>query len=210
MKALVIACNTASTYAMEPLTKAGEALGIPVLGVIEPGVQEALAATQNGRVAILGTEGTVRGGRYQILLQEGGAQVEALACPLFVSLAEEGWTNGPIAQAVAERYLSKLQTNPDTVILGCTHYPLLAQTIQRILPDAVLIDSAQATARALQQALKNQGLLSPAQIGSERFLVTDNVERFCQSGSAFLGRVPDPVELVDLDAPTAPFAELST
>jgi glutamate racemase len=74
----------------------------------------------------------------------------------------------------------------------------------------VLIDSAQATARALQQALKNQGLLSPAQIGSERFLVTDNVERFCQSGSAFLGRVPDPVELVDLDAPTAPFAELST
>jgi len=209
MKALVIACNTASTYALEPLSRAGDTLGIPVLGVIEPGVHEALQATQNGRVAILGTEGTVQGGRYQSLLREGGVEAEALACPLFVSLAEEGWTDGPIAQAVAERYLSKLQTKPDTVILGCTHYPLLAQTIQRILPDVVLIDSAKATARALQKALHNQDLISAHSSGSEHFLVTDNVERFRRSGSAFLGRQPEPVELVDLDAPSAPFAEIS-
>ena len=94
MKALVIACNTASTYALEPLAAAGAAQGIPVLGVIEPGVQEALAQSASGKIAILGTEGTVQGGRYQDLLRAGGAQVEALACPLFVALAEEGWLPG--------------------------------------------------------------------------------------------------------------------
>lgn len=208
VKALVIACNTASTYALEPLSKAGKTLGIPVLGVIEPGVQEALAATQNGRIAILGTEGTVQGGRYQSLLEQGGAKVEALACPLFVSLAEEGWTDGPIATAVAKRYLENLKSEPDTVILGCTHYPLLAPTLQRLLPDVTLIDSAQATARSLHKALEGAGLLTKRQQGTVRFLVTDNVERFCRSGAAFLGQTPNPVELVDITEPSAPFSEL--
>ena len=208
VKALVIACNTASTYALEPLELVGEQLGIPVLGVIQPGVQEALAATVSGRIAILGTEGTVRGGRYQSLLESGGAQVEALACPLFVALAEEGWTDGPITTAVAERYLNDLHTDPDTVILGCTHYPLLAPTLQRLLPGVRLIDSAQATARSLHKALSDQQLLTTHTQGAERFLVTDNVDRFCSSGAAFLGRQPNPVELVDLAEPSAPFSEI--
>jgi len=208
VKALVIACNTASTYALEPLSHVGKKLGIPVLGVIEPGVQEALAATKNGRIAILGTEGTVQGGRYQALLEQGGANVEALACPLFVSLAEEGWTEGPIATAVAKRYLENLKSEPDTVILGCTHYPLLAPTIQRLLPAVTLIDSAQATARSLHLALDGSRLLTKRQQGTVRFLVTDNVERFCRSGAAFLGQTPNPVELVDLTEPSAPFSEL--
>lgn len=210
VKALVIACNTASTYALAPLAEVGKELGIPVLGVIQPGVKEALAATTNGRIAILGTEGTVRGGRYQILLEQGGAQVEALACPLFVALAEEGWIDGPIATAVAERYLSQLQINPDTVILGCTHYPLLAPVLQQLLPNVQLIDSAQATARSLHSALESHQLLSEMPRGAERFLVTDNMERFCRSGTAFLGRRPNPVEWVDLSEPSAPFFETSS
>jgi len=205
IKALVIACNTASTYALESLSRAGEELGIPVLGVIEPGVQEALAATQHGRIAVLGTEGTVRGGRYQALLRAGGHEAEALACPLFVALAEEGWVKGPITQAVAERYLGELNSNPDTVILGCTHYPLLAQTIQNVLPDVQLIDSAQATARSLRKSLTERNLLARSGTGSMRFLVTDNIERFCRSGRVFLGHLPDPVELIDLNAASAPF-----
>ena len=209
IKALVIACNTASTYALEPLSRAGEQLGIPVIGVIEPGVQEALAATQHGRIAVLGTEGTVRGGRYQTLLREGGHEPEALACPLFVSLAEEGWVKGPIAEAIAERYLGELNSNPDTVILGCTHYPLLAQTIQSVLPGVQLIDSAKATARALRTALSQRNLLARSGAGSMRFLVTDNIERFCRSGQVFLGHLPDPVELIDLDAASAPFSGIN-
>jgi len=210
VKALVIACNTASTYALDPLAKAGKLLGIPVLGVIEPGVQEALQATRSGRVVVLGTEGTVTGGKYQELLKQGGVEVEALACPLFVALAEEGWTDGPIATAVAERYLSSLESDPDTVILGCTHYPLLAPTLQALLPKVVLIDSAQATARSLHRALRESDLLNTHSPSTERFLVTDHVSRFVRSGTAFLGRTPSPVELVDLDPARAPFAEASS
>ena len=207
MKALVIACNTASTYALEPLAAAGAELGIPVLGVIEPGVQEALAQSKTGRIAILGTEGTVKGGRYQDLLQAGGAKVEALPCPLFVALAEEGWVDGPIAEAVAERYLSGLKSDPDTVILGCTHYPLLAKTIQSVLPHVTLIDSAKATARSLQHALGERQLLSRTGTAQKRFLVTDNVERFTRTGTAFLKKAPHPVELIDLSVADGPFAE---
>ncbi|MEC7239625.1 MAG: glutamate racemase [Myxococcota bacterium] len=207
MKALVIACNTASTYALEPLAAAGAELGIPVLGVIEPGVKEALAQSKTGRIAILGTEGTVRGGRYQALLSEGGAEVEALPCPLFVALAEEGWTHGPIAEAVAKRYLSELKSDPDTVILGCTHYPLLAQTIQSVLPNVTLIDSAKATARSLEEALEIRKLLNQRASAQKRFLVTDNVERFTSTGTAFLKKAPHPVELIDLSVADGPFAE---
>jgi glutamate racemase len=209
IKALVVACNTASTYALEVLSTAGKIAGIPVIGVIEPGVAEALKATKNGSVGVLGTEGTVLGGRYQALLQESGVSVEALACPLFVSLAEEGWTDGPIAELVAQRYLSKFTSSPDTVILGCTHYPMLKQTIQAVIPGVTLIDSAEATARALAIRLKNMALLTTnVGIGDRRFIVTDNKDRFLKSGASFLGAPPEPAIVVDIGEQCGIFAEI--
>ena len=207
IKALVVACNTATTYAIEVLSEAGALAGVPVLGVIKPGVKEAIAATRSGRVAVLGTDGTINGGRYQAHLRAGGVEVEPLACPLFVSLAEEGWTDGPIAKAVAERYLGELKSDPDTVILGCTHYPMLKGTIGEVLPGVTLIDSAEATARALKEQLTALNLLSASSSpGSHRFLVTDNLPRFIANGEAFLGRTPEPAQVVDLKEPSGLFS----
>ena len=209
IKALVVACNTASTYALEALSSAGKIAGIPVIGVIEPGVAEAIKATKSGVVGVLGTEGTVLGGRYQSLLEASGVDVEALACPLFVSLAEEGWTKGPIAEMVAQRYLSNFTTNPDTVILGCTHYPMLKETIQTVLPRVTLIDSAEATARALAIRLKNSALLTTqGGIGDRRFIVTDNKDRFLRNGASFLGAPPEPAVVVDIGEQSGIFAEI--
>lgn len=207
VKAMVVACNTATTYALDALQATGDALGVPVFGVIAPGVQEALDLTRNGQVAVLGTEGTVRGGRYQDLLRQAGATPTALACPLFVSLAEEGWHDGDIADLVARRYLADLPTGPDTAILGCTHYPLLRPAIAAALPGVTLVDSATATARVVSQALAARGLLSDRTAPTTRFLVTDNLERFHRVGTRFLGRAPEPVELIDLVLGNGPFSE---
>ena len=198
IRALVVACNTATAHALDSLQQAAAAASIPVIGVVEPGV-EAAAAVTRGSVAIIGTEGTIRAGIYQKALTSLGYRVQAQACPLFVSLAEEGWTQDPVAQLVATRYLAHLDA--DTVILGCTHYPLLRGVIQRVLPTARLVDSAEATARATARILgevKGQG--------RTRFLVTDNLDRFRTVGQRFLGVAPDPVELVDLPDPAGPFA----
>ena len=196
--ALVVACNTATAHALESLTASASAAGIPVIGVVEPGVEAAVAVTR-GSVAVIGTEGTIRAGSYQTALQARGYAVQAQACPLFVSLAEEGWTDDPVTQLVATRYLAHLDA--DTVILGCTHYPLLRRVIQRVLPAARLVDSADATAQATAARL---GELEGS--GTTRFLVTDNLERFRTVGERFLGWAPTPVELVDLPDPTGPFA----
>ena len=123
----------------------------------------------------------------------------SLACPLFVSLAEEGWTNGDIANAVALRYLSSLISGPDTLILGCTHYPLLVDAISNALPGVQLVDSATYTALAVAQTLKDKGLLRTEEGGHSRFLVTDNQTRFVTVGTRFLGHTPEPTELIDLD-----------
>lgn len=200
IKALVIACNTASTWALPALSATGAARGVPVIGVIAPGVQRALETTRSGRVAVIGTEGTVRGGRYTALLQQAqpALVVDAVACPLFVALAEEGWHDDPVAVAVAERYLAGLRGGPDTVILGCTHYPLLAGAIAQVLPGVTLVDSAHATADATADLLAARGLLRRGGAGRHHFLVTDNLERFQRVGAQFLGRAPDPAEVVDL------------
>jgi len=205
IKALVVACNTATTHALPALTAAGRRAGVPVLGVIEPGVAEALRRTRSGRVAVLGTEGTIRGGRYQALLAPHVREVQARACGLFVGLAEEGWTDGEVARLVAERYLAPLRDGPDTVILGCTHYPLLRGVIEAALPGVAIVDSAESTAVATRERLAEAGLLRQAGTGRSRFLVTDNVERFQHAGRRFLGVVPKPVALVDLDTPTGVF-----
>ncbi len=209
IKALVVACNTATTWALPALEATGREHGVPVLGVIEPGIQHALALTRSGHVAVIGTEGTIRGGRYadRLLELRPELRVEQVACPLFVGLAEEGWAgDDPIALLAARRYLAGLVDGPDTVILGCTHYPLLEPAIQAVLPGATLVDSAQATAQATRAMLQVQGLLRPA-AGARRvhYLVTDNVERFASTAASFLGHQPELVEgarhpeLVDID-----------
>lgn len=204
VKAIVIACNTATTWALSALEQAAAPLDLPVIGVISPGVGAALAETRSGHIAVIGTEGTVRGGAYarHLVAARPGVHVRSVACPLFVSLAEEGWTEGEIARLTAERYLAPLRAEaqaPDTLILGCTHYPLLAGVIAQALPGVRLIDSATAAADATARRLSGSGLLrSRQQGGSARFLVTDHVDRFRRVGARFLQAAPEPVELVDL------------
>jgi len=200
--ALVVACNTASTHALPALQAAGRTLGIPVFGVIEPGVQAALGAHGHGAIAVLGTEGTIRGGAYQDALAHHAptAPVHAVPCPLFVPLVEEGWLRGEVPEKVAEAYVGHLRGVVDVAILGCTHYPLLRDTLGRILPGTTLVDSATATATAVQAALGN-----PSGGGSTRYLVTDHVERFRTVGASFLGEPPTPVSWVDLPPARPPF-----
>lgn len=203
VKCLVVACNTATTYGLDALRQATRPLGIPVVGVIQPGVQEALRETA-GHVLVLGTEGTVRGGAYLRALhaQRDGLQVSQQACPLFVSLAEEGWLDGPVPTLVAQRYLGALAglaEPPDTAILGCTHYPLLAGVVQAALPGVRLINSAAVTAQEVARMLDAQGLRRQAPgRATVRFLVTDNLQRFVTVGERFLGRPPVPAEVIDL------------
>lgn len=200
--ALVVACNTATTHALPALERAGAEAGVRVFGVIEPGVRAVIAS--GGRsIAVLGTEGTVRGGAYQRALTREAPEMSVVgrACPLFVPLAEEGWLDGPVPQLVSDRYLADLAGQIDTAILGCTHYPLLRQVIQNTLPSVRLVDSAEETARALLAAFGPQPGL-----GSRAYRVTDHVDRFRQTGRIFLGHEPSPVEWVDLPAPQGPFA----
>jgi glutamate racemase len=201
IKALVVACNTATTYALKALQRDGARHGVEVIGVIAPGVQAALAQGTISRIGVIGTEGTIRGGLYARLIQERrpGLSVKMVACPLFVALAEEGWTDGDVAQITAHRYLNSLAGSVDTVILGCTHYPLLRNSIAKALPGVTLVDSATATATALSAALRRRGIARTAnEPGAMHFLVTDNLDRFRRVGARFLGTPPDPVELIDL------------
>jgi len=201
VKCLVIACNTAAAAGLSALRERYAPL--PVIGVIEPGAAAAAQASHSGRIAVLATEGTVRGGAYQqaIARLRPGARVTALACPLFVALAEEGWTDGAVAMAAAERYLAPLfaaTEAPDTLVLGCTHFPVLREVIAAAVPvGTCIVDSAATTASALQALL-------PVPVrsgeGALHFLATDSPERFARIGSRFLGRSigPDDVTGVDL------------
>lgn len=204
IKLLVVACNTASSTALPALT---EALApVPVIGVIEPGAQAAVAAAPSGRIAVIATEGTVRGGAYAraILARNAGAAVTQAACPLFVALAEEGLTDGPIPELVAKQYLDALlaEARPDCLVLGCTHFPALKTVIARVAgPDIVLVDSAATTAKSVERLLAEKNIArSSGTPEGPRFLATDAPERFARVGEIFLGRkIPgDSVELVDL------------
>jgi glutamate racemase len=189
LKLLVVACNTASAVALPALR---ERLPIPVIGVIEPGVEAALAATTTGRVAVIGTPGTIASGAYQraLVAARPGLEVRAQACPLFVPLAEEGWTEGDVPRLAAERYLGQglLAGGVDTLVLGCTHYPLLREVIARVAgPGVALVDSAQATAEAVAAALGQRSLGAPAGLPVQRhYLVTDTPARFAEVGARFL------------------------
>lgn len=202
-KMIVIACNTASAVAL-PVLAAAYAT-IPVVGVVEPGARAAVDASRDGAIAVIATEGTVRGGAYvrAIHALKPDARVVQRACPLFVSLAEEGWTSGPVADLTAERYLSELfaaEEAPDTLVLGCTHFPVLRGPIAQAVGSAVrLVDSAATTAREVDRILTDRGL-KRATPADAKFLATDAPERFARIGSLFLGQqiAPDQVELVDL------------
>lgn len=202
IKALVVACNTASATALPSLREKFPAL--PVIGVIEPGAQAACEASVSGRIAVLATEGTVRGGAYQraILALRPGAHVTQVAAQVFVALAEEGWSEGAAVDAVTERYLAHLDARVDTVVLGCTHFPLLAAPIARQLgATRRVVDSAATTARATQAAIAARQLATRAsRVGSVRLLATDNPERFARVGARFLGSsiAERTVESIDL------------
>jgi glutamate racemase len=203
VKCLVIACNTASAVGLPAIQQRIE--GVPVIGVIEPSAEAACATSKSGRIAVIATEGTVRGGAYQeaILRLRARASVIAQPTQLFVALAEEGLHQGPIAESVARHYLNPLfnTARPDTLVLGCTHFPMLLGAIRAAVgPDVRIVDSAATTAKSVRELLNRRGLNAQAGEGTTRFLATDSVERFARIGSVFLERPidPDEVELVDL------------
>src|SRR2546428_9222507 len=201
IKMLVVACNTVSADSLPALA---DALPIPVVGLIEPGAQAAAARTRGGAIAVLGTPATVASGAYQAALRRLAplSQVVARACPLFVPLAEEGWTDGEVPRLVAERYLGDLRrAGVDTAVLGCTHYPLLSRTIAEVLgPQVAIVDSAEAITRSVSTLLREHGLLreSGGSAARHRTLCTDVPERFRSVAERFLGRPVGEVELVDL------------
>ena len=222
VKGLVVACNTASAVALEALR--AEFAPMPVLGVVEPGAEAACAASRSGSIAVIATEGTVRGRAYEAAIHRvrPEARVVSRACPLFVALAEEGWVDGPVVEGVVRHYLEPLfdaaggAPPPDTLVLGCTHFPMLAPAVAGVLGDRVrIVDSAWTTARALVGLLEQGGLRAGrSHRGSVRLLATDGAERFARVGGRFLGRdlAPGEVEIVDLgpagagptDRPAAP------
>lgn len=203
IKALVIACNTASAVALGPLTRRFAPL--PVIGVVEPGADAACRASVGGRILVIATEGTVRGGAYEraIRARRPDAVVISTPCPLFVALAEEGWVDGPIVEAVARRYLEpSLREEIDCMVLGCTHFPVLRGVLGGVVGEGVrLVDSAESTARVVEARLAELGRLAPAgEPAAPRFLATDAPQRFGRVGAVFLGQsiAPGEVELVDL------------
>jgi glutamate racemase len=202
IKGLVVACNTASATALPALRD--RFADLPVIGVIEPGARAACEASLTGRIAVLATEATVKGGAYMdaILAIRPDAHVSQIAAQIFVALAEEGWSEGPAVDAVAERYLAHLDARIDTVVLGCTHFPLLAGAIVKQVGTARrVVDSAVTTARAAAAELAARQLLAPsARHGQVRLLATDSPERFARVGARFLGSsiAERSVESIDL------------
>lgn len=218
---LVIACNTASALALDAIQ---EAVPVPVLGVIEPGAAAARAASQTGDVLVIATEATVHSHAYAAACRARGLRALEKACPLLVPLVEEGWTDHPVTAEVIEIYLNELRAeaaahnmDPDTLVLGCTHYPLLRRLFEgAVRPGARVIDSAESAAQAAAEMF-NGCVGSPIQsisasAGSDRVgevaspapqtelhcFATDSVEKFERLGSRFLGRPVGHVELIDL------------
>ena len=199
-KLLVVACNTASAAALPHLRMA---LDVPILGVVEPGARAAVAATRNRRVGIIGTEATIKSRAYldHIRALDPGIALADHACPLFVPLVEEGRDcDDAIVRLAAKEYLRPLiEFGVDTVVLGCTHYPLLKDAFRAVLGRAVrIVDSAEETARAAADLLDQRGLrrckgASPVY----RYFVTDNPVRFASVGSRIMGNIVENVEWVD-------------
>lgn len=205
IKMLVVACNTASAMALPAIQRAMPDL--PVIGVIEPGAERAVAASASGRIGVIATEGTVMRGAYPQAMTRlrADVQVSSQACSLFVALVEEGWLNGELVEAIVREYLQPLQreaTDLDTLVLGCTHFPVLSPVIARVMgPEVTLIDSAETTARAVAQRLHMQQLATDStKPGGVRLWVTDGPERFARVAGIFFGAPvsEQDVQLTDL------------
>ncbi len=200
IKALVIACNTATTAALEHLQQRLQYM--PVIGVVEPGAKAAVSACHRGHITLLATETTVASQAYQTLINQflPNTTINAKACGLLVALAEEGFTENSIAREVLRFYLADIAED-ETILLGCTHFPVFIPTIREMLSSSVnIVDSAEATAEAVKLTLKKKSLLQTGMDkGDVRYLVTDSIERFKRVGAIFLQHSLDdkPVTLVD-------------
>lgn len=188
VKMVVVACNTASAHALDEL---GSAAPVPVLGVIEPGARAAVKASRGGTIGVIGTAGTMRSGAYARAINALAPQARVIqrACPLFVPLVEEGWLDHDATRLTAHQYLDPLfAEGVDTLVLGCTHYPLLKPLLRSVLGlDISLIDSAEETAGAVARSLRGSGIEAPAVVsGSVEYLVSDAPEAFEQVASRFL------------------------
>ena len=191
VKAIVIACNTASAYALESVRAEAD---IPVIGVINAGARTAVHATQNGRIGVIGTEGTIGSGIYTEVMRKLKPEIEVFgkSCPLFVPLVEEGLLHDSVTDEIASRYLSVLKGRYiDTLVLGCTHYPLLRSTIRRLMGEGVtLVNPAYETALELRELLKsrNMGRDETAPLSGEKyqFFVSDLAEKFTDFAAAIL------------------------
>jgi glutamate racemase len=202
---LVIACNTATALALDRITAAAH---VPVLGVIEPGAEAAATASKNQKIVVIGTEATVSSHAYHKALEARGLRAREKACPLLVPLVEEGWVEHAVTEQVARIYLAEAFADgfldADTLVLGCTHYPLLKPLLHRVTPGHVsIVDSAESTARAVASRL--QELIPEASCAEKRhslpglkFFATDSVEKFRRLGERFLGHPIDDVQHVDL------------
>jgi glutamate racemase len=204
---LVIACNTASALALDAIK---DAVQVPVLGVIEPGAEAARAASRTGDVLVIATDATVQSHAYAAACRARGLRALEKACPLLVPLVEEGWTDHQVTAEVIRIYLAELTAeaaaqgmNPDVLLLGCTHYPLLRPLLERAIPTGMkVIDSADATAKAAVQLFgmenRSPSAQDPSAQNQVRCFATDSVDKFERLGSRFLNRPTGKVELVDL------------
>ena len=198
VKAVVVACNTSTAHALDALRAASP---VPVVGVIEPGARAAVKASHGGGIGVIGTVGTIGSNAYARAIHAAapGARVEQLACPLFVPLVEEGWFDRPATELIAAEYLAPLRrAGIDTLVLGCTHYPLLKPLLERVMGPAVtLIDSAQETAAELARVLAAHQLAAlDARTVAHRFAVSDDEARFRQVGARFIGERLGSAEVV--------------
>ena len=199
VKTIIVACNSASASALPALNKR---FSLPIFGVIVPGAIAAVEATRNGRIGVIGTQATIRSRAYPRAINELGKNVEihGCACPLLVPLVEEGWVEHKVTTVVLREYLAPLLAKKiDTLVLGCTHYPLLKAAIARLTgPDIVLVDSAESCAQYVQRELERLGLLAPEGRGGMVLNVTDEMERVTDLAERFLGQRPEKVAEVKL------------
>lgn len=223
IKLLVVACNTASAFALAAIKAKFD---VPVIGVIRPGAKRAIEATRSKKIGIIGTEGTIRSNSYvhaindlcgsrPVIIKEHGTirfdryfeislgelTIFTKACPLFVPLAEEGWASNDVAVLTARHYLEGLKKEPiDTLVLGCTHYPILKGVISGVMgDDIILVDSARETAREIKEALVHYGIQNSASSNARRmFYVTDSPERFIKVGERFLEQKIEHIEKINV------------
>lgn len=201
IKAIVIACNTATALAIE---EAQDKFNIPIIGVVEPGARAATSSTKNKTIGVIGTEGTINSNAYQKTIRQilPRAEIIGISCPLFVPIVEEGWASSDVADIVARKYLLELKEhNIDTLVLGCTHYPVLRYTIGKIFGEGVtLVNPAYETAKLTKNILKEKGLLNENLDGGKyEFFVSYDPEKFKRVGGNMIRSQIDLVEKVNLD-----------